>query len=316
VTQTSGEQIFLFSGQGAQFYQMGRELYEGVPPFRKELERLDRTFQQLEGISLLDVIYGPKTVTDPMDDIRWSHPALFMLQHALATVLIDAGVRPDRLLGFSLGEYVARTVAGDFDVAVILRALIEQARILSATAPEGFMLSALDSVQVLRAQPEILKRAEVGALGSERITILVGKATDLPELMQVLRGLGIAISVLPVRVPFHSRWVAAAEQPWLAAVGPLVPQPRRIPIVGQEDADQSDQAPALWQIVRQAADFPSKLRRLNPGREIQFIDLGPSSTMSNWVRHTAPGRAHWTTRPVMVFPGTGDLARFEALFET
>ena len=104
--------IFMYSGQGSQYYGMGRELYEHDAVFRRAMRACAELYRPLAGgRDLLAELYDESRRHDEMSDILLSHPALFALGHALTQVLVERGVRPDGVLGYSLGEYVAAVTA-------------------------------------------------------------------------------------------------------------------------------------------------------------------------------------------------------------
>ncbi|MBG1266946.1 type I polyketide synthase, partial [Nostoc sp. WHI] len=103
---------FLFTGQGCQYQDMGRQLYETSPSFRQTLEECDRILRPYLEKPLLSVLYPPSGSTSPIDETAYTQPALFALEYALCQLWRSWGIEPDAVMGHSLGEYVAATVAG------------------------------------------------------------------------------------------------------------------------------------------------------------------------------------------------------------
>src|SRR5215212_6073962 len=104
--------VFLFSGQGSQYFQMGRALFETNRTFRTWMTRLDDLARQCSGRSVLDTLYSDRYAKgDPFDRTLLSHQAIFMVEYSLAQTLIEAGVWPDLVLGASLGSFAAASVA-------------------------------------------------------------------------------------------------------------------------------------------------------------------------------------------------------------
>ncbi|NQZ12186.1 MAG: acyltransferase domain-containing protein, partial [Algicola sp.] len=105
--------VFMFSGQGAQYYHMGKELYECHPRFALWMDHCDEIVEPLIGTSLIDILYDESvTKGDPFDRVLYTNPALLCIQYSLSRVLMEMDIQPDYLLGYSLGEFTAAVVSG------------------------------------------------------------------------------------------------------------------------------------------------------------------------------------------------------------
>src|SRR6266566_423860 len=148
--------IWMFAGQGAQYYQMGRELYEREAVFRQFLERGDHLVQQLINESLVDVIYRQRANRfEPFRRLLHTHPAILIFECAIAEVLMRRGLCPDYLLGYSLGEYACLVISGAISFEDALVTLIKQAELVEYCAPPAEMLAILDSADLMDRHPEV-----------------------------------------------------------------------------------------------------------------------------------------------------------------
>jgi acyl transferase domain-containing protein len=104
--------VFMFSGQGSQYYQMGRALYEQGGTFARSMRAMDRIVQDLGCPSVVNALYGDQPKGAPFDDLVLSHPAIFMVEFALSQTLLEMGIEPHLTLGVSLGSVAASVLAG------------------------------------------------------------------------------------------------------------------------------------------------------------------------------------------------------------
>lgn len=124
--------VFMFSGQGSNYFQMGRELFDRNQAFRDSMLQLDAVVRRAAGMSVIEILYGPGQKTEVFDRTVLTHPAIFMVEYALAQTLMRAGVVPDVVLGTSLGSFAAAALAGFADVEEMLEIVIRQAQALEA----------------------------------------------------------------------------------------------------------------------------------------------------------------------------------------
>src|SRR5438270_308995 len=136
--------IMMFAGQGAQYYQMARELYDHDPVYRATMEYCDTAAGLIGGRRISEIVYErPMSESDQFDAQNESTAALLAVSYSLAQVLLGRGVRPDLLLGYSLGEIIAGTVAGILSVEEGFNLLARLASVYRATLHPAVLVATL-----------------------------------------------------------------------------------------------------------------------------------------------------------------------------
>lgn len=280
--------VFMFPGQGAQYYQMGKELFENNPVFKKWMLDLDIIAKDLGGESILDQIYKPHTKkSDNFDRLRYTHPAVFMIEYAMAQVLLDLKVEPDFILGSSLGEYASFTLSGTLRAEDALSAIIQQAKLLEETCDPGGMTAILKPIDHFHNSPILHEQSE---LSSINMPMNFGVSASIPALERIeshLKQEKVLFQRLPVLYAFHSKLIDIAETPFLATVQALPFQTPKIPIIScmTQGPIQQIEPSFLWNIVRKPIEFQNTINGLAAQGDMTYIDLGPSGTLANFVKY-------------------------------
>ncbi|MDM8520038.1 type I polyketide synthase [Anaerolineales bacterium HSG6] len=198
---------FLFTGQEAQYADMGRDLYETHPFFRQIIEQCDQIVSQQTGQSLLDTIY-PQEANSEIPD-RLNQTAMFALEYALAKLWLSWGVRPNLLLGHSLGEYVAACIAGVFSLEDGLRLVAERERLIRTLLPHqdikttgtAITISSEDEVKPII---DPYSDVSISAINAPNLTLLSGSKPSLEAVAQALRAHGKRVRMSPLPGLAHS----------------------------------------------------------------------------------------------------------------
>lgn len=305
--------MFCFAGQGSQYYRMGAELMESQPVFRHWMETGDALLRPRLGFSVLDAVYGAAARPgQPFDRLEASHPALFLVQYALAKVLVARSLRPDMLFGVSLGEFTAQVVAGMVPFDSALAAVAEQPAIFARTCPPGGMVAVLGSPSWRQRSAVLADKTEMAGINSDGHFVLAALADDLAAVEAELRGLDLPFQRLPVPFAFHSRFVEAAQAPWRDA---FAGQRRESPFwpvwsaclggpVGPADPDLG------WRIVRQGMNVQATVQAIESRGGAVYVDLSPSGTLAALLRQHL-GQAATPRILSVMSPFGGDGERLE-----
>ena len=315
ITRTGRAKIvFVFSGQGSQHFQMGRELFERDDCFRAAMQHADRVMQEHCGESVLTSLFAPGNTRDiPFKRLLHSHAAIFMVEHALATSLIDRGIRPDIVLGASLGTFAAAAVAGCLDPDVALLAVIEQARILEDRCEPGSMIAVVGEPTSYLGD-ELLALCEVGANHFATHAVLSLPQSNLAAVETYLRRQAVAFQILPIGFAFHSRWIDAGERPYRTFLQTLRTRQADIPIACCASGELSEFFPAarFWSAIREPIRFQQAVGLIESQSSCRYVDVGPGGTMATFLKHGLPAGSASRTYHVMS-PFGGDMDRLTQL---
>ncbi len=295
------ETIFMFSGQGSQYFHMGKALYDGNHDFRDWMLRLDEVAHGLTGRSVIETLYsGVNGKADPFDRTLLTHPAIFMVEYSLAQTLIQAGVRPDMVLGVSMGSFAAATVAGFIDVDDALTAVIRQAIALEECCEPGGMAAVLAD-PALFAEDFLSGRSELAAVNFASHFVVSAKRTELAQIEAALKQRSIVYQRLPVSFPFHSQWIDQAKTSFGAFMRSIHCGQGRLPLVC---CDRTTILSGLsddyfWDVVRHPIRFREAAARLEQEGARRYIDVGPAGTLATFLKYGLPATTKSTMQAIL-----------------
>lgn len=219
---------FLFPGQSSEYVGMGVELHRAHPLFRAGIDRHADQFRRLTGVNPLDVFADPAAQTRA----ELLQPAVFLLQVALAEFWTSCGVRPDAVVGHSLGEYAAACVAGVFGVEEGLELVSARGRAFAAVPGAGRMVAVggPDPAELESLVAAYGDAASVAAYNAPERIVVSGTDAAMGELVAAFERRGWLTIPLETTHAFHSTAVAPAVPALVAAAGRIRHRPPAVPL--------------------------------------------------------------------------------------
>ncbi|MCF3103239.1 SDR family NAD(P)-dependent oxidoreductase [Streptomyces roseoverticillatus] len=284
-----GRVAFVFSGNGSQWPGMAADLMAAEPVFRAAVEEVDVHLTPRLGWSVAGLLAAGAQEAghvSRMADTRYAQPALFAVQAGLVALLAHYGVRPQAVVGHSVGEVAAAYVCGALDLPAAARVVAERSLAQAVTAGKGRMAVAALTQQ--EAEKEIAPYAgllEIGAVNSGRDVTLSGDHRSLRELGERLAGRGIPFRELDVDHAFHSSAMDGIEGPLRDALAGLSSAGPRVPMYSTVTARRVRRgqlgAGYWWDNVRRPVRFEEAVRRMaeDDGGLGAVVEIGPQPSL-------------------------------------
>ncbi|MCZ7434491.1 non-ribosomal peptide synthetase/type I polyketide synthase [Streptomyces sp. WMMC1477] len=289
--------VLMFPGQGSQHPGMGAGLYRSEPVFREQIDLCSETLADELGLDLRELILpGPGAdlheAAARLRDTALAQPALFTVSYALAELLDSLGVRPDALIGHSVGEIVAACRAGVMSLRDALHLVAVRGRLMQALPPGGMLSVALPEDRVCAMLPADLSLA---AVNGPELCVVSGPSAELDAFARQLADQQITGRELHTSHAFHSAMVEPMLEEFAAVVSgldlhePVVPYAANRTGTWATAAEATD--PGHWaRHVREPVRFGDGIRLVTEQGPTVLVEAGPGTVLSAMARPAARGR--------------------------
>ena len=310
---------FVYTGQASQWPGMGAALYDSEPVVRAVLDRCDAVLGEERGASLLDVMFGRPGAAGDLDDPQWKQPAIYALECALTALWSSLGIRPDAVLGHSLGEIAAAHAAGVFDLEDGLRLAAVRGTLVGALPGEGAMAAvfapparvaeALDEHNAAAPGIGLCIAADNGAHQA-----ISGPAEDIAAILERLEAAGIRVARLRRSPAYHSAMIEPALDDLEVALSQLDFAPPSLPFVSNLTGRTVGSGEALdaayWRRqMRAPVAFRACVETLAGLGVDAVVEIGPHAVLGPMVSMAWPdagGAAEPAVVSSLIRPATGE----------
>lgn len=285
--------VFLFSGQGAQYPTMGRSLYDDEPVFREHVDRCAELLTTHLGLDIRTLLFAETTAEQALlSQTAMTQPALFVIEHALATLWMAWGIQPVGMMGHSIGEYVAACLAGVFSLEDALAVVAVRGRLMQSM-PVGAMTAV--SMSERDAQTYLRDALTLAAVNAPRQCVFSGSIQAITTLEENLAKDGLQSRRLNASHAFHSYMMEPILEPFTQCVAGVTRHAPKIPwvsnVTGQWVTPEQAVNPAYWAShLRRTVRFSEGVHTLWQQPERILLEVGPGRTLSTLAQSHAEGR--------------------------
>ncbi|HZP49267.1 MAG TPA: type I polyketide synthase [Vicinamibacterales bacterium] len=291
--------VFVFSGQGPQWYAMGRELLEQEPVFAEAVRQCDEIVRKIAGWSPRAELLADEAASR-VDQTEIAQPLLFTLQVALAALWRSWGVAPSAAIGHSVGEIAAAHLAGALTLEEAARVAVQRGQAMQQATGRGRMaVVEMPSRDVERAIAPFAERVWIAAVNSAASTVVSGEPAAIEELTAQLKSREVLVRPMPVGYAFHSGQMEPCARAVESALDGLRPSSPRIPVFSTVTGARYSGAfdAAYWRRnVRQPVLFGAALAAAiaddSTGERKVFLEIGPHPVLSEAIEHAIDGAPH------------------------
>ncbi|WP_306352327.1 non-ribosomal peptide synthetase/type I polyketide synthase [Flavobacterium sp. '19STA2R22 D10 B1'] len=279
--------VFMFSGQGSQYVNMGKDLYASQEVFRETLDECFSIAEQISGNRYKEILFSEDA--NLIHETQNTQPILFVFEYALAKQLMHYGIQPDMMIGHSIGEYVAACLSGVFSLEDAIKIVIKRGSMIQSL-PSGSMIG-------VGLRPEIANKytteaISIATINSKERCTFSGTDEAIAALCEQLTEDGISYQSLQTSHAFHSSMMRPIEEEFTNFMETITIHTPKIPYISNvsgksitiEDLNQK----SYWSDhIRKTVRFEEGLENIVSQDHVVLIEVGPGSTLYNFARSYA-----------------------------
>lgn len=294
--------VFLFPGVGEQYRGLARDLYEHEPVFREVVEQCARILEPILATDIRAFFVNPEghstasrpalagrapvRTPDPLAKTEVAQPFTFVVEYALARLLMHLGITPAAMLGYSVGEYVAACLAEVLSLQDTLTLVARRAQWI-AQQPEGAMLTVMLSAE--EVQPYLEAGLDLAVVNGPHVCVLSGTIPAIERLEKVLQREGIAGRRIDATHAFHSRQLWQVQETLTALASTMQHKPAKIPylsnVTGTWITAEQTADPTYWaRHMCGTVQFAAGLEQLLQEPDWALLEVGAGQTLGSFLK--------------------------------
>lgn len=277
---------FLFPGQGAQYANMGSDLYHKEPAYRIAVDRCAEILQTEMGEDIRNIVFAPDDGHETLRDTYYTQPALFVTSYALASLYISWGIKPDVFVGHSIGEFVAAHLAGVLSLEDALRLIAVRGRLCHDVLPGGMLSVRAPAEQIA---PLLSNGLSIAAINAPKLCVIAGPQEEIDACSRLLEAEEVPCKLLRTSHAFHSSMMLSIQEAFQVEVDKVVLHAPEIPIVstvtGRWLSAEEATNPEYWaNHLVATVRFSEAIMFLQKELSPVFLEAGPGQVTTTLVK--------------------------------
>lgn len=288
------ELAFLYTGQGGQYINMGKSLYENELVYKEAVDTCAELLRKDLEIDIREILYPTahnEKAREQLNDTKFTQPALFVTEYALTKLWLSWGIKPSLLCGHSIGEFVAAHISGIFSLEDALHLIATRGKLMSSL-PKGSMLSVRLPLEKLK--PLIPQSLSLAAINSSQSCVVAGQTVDIEAFEKTLISSDITCKILATSHAFHSFMMDPILEIFKMEVDKVQKSIPRVPIASTATGEWLSDSEALssdyWtNHLRQTVHYGDAVNTILKLEDIVLLEVGPGHTLTTLARQQSSG---------------------------
>jgi phthiocerol/phenolphthiocerol synthesis type-I polyketide synthase E len=279
--------VYMFPGQGAQYFSMGRNLYETESYFQLLADKCFDIYQNITGTNLKDILFSEDKLynENALSQTQITQPALFIVEYCIAMLYKSYGIVPQYCIGHSIGEYVAACYCGVFDLESALSIVIKRGALMQ-TMPKGNMMAVNTTREELNNSDE---NFEIAAINSPLMATISFQPESAATVNNFLKTKEIRSTMLNTSHAFHSKAFDPILDEFEEYVGRFNTKTNNIPFISCLTGDfitkEQASSPKYWASqLRHSVQFSKGIDTICEKSNSIFLEVGPNTHLSSFVK--------------------------------
>jgi acyl transferase domain-containing protein len=289
--------VFAFPGQGSQYVNIGKDVYNSIPRIKEILDEGFELLFKMTNINFHSIIYPSDNEREyNINDTEYAQPLIFLIEYASAQFLIESGVVPNQMIGHSIGEYVAATIAGVFTFEEALKVVVERGRIMNSLE-KGSMLSV--AIGENQAENYVNSDISLAAINGPQQIVFSGNDSAIEKLADELTNDEVPFVKLHTSHAFHSSMQDGILEEFKEVFKDIKFKNISIPFIsnvtGELVQDSEVSNADYWaRQLRSTVNFSKGVKNLIATKKVLFIEVGGGNSLSNLIKQHTSNKAFTT----------------------